>query len=76
MLPPMRKPNFLPERSGADAAATAVDAERTLSLLRATEFSATGAVDESGCAFLQKPFTGDALAEKVRELLSEAAARG
>jgi signal transduction histidine kinase/ActR/RegA family two-component response regulator len=40
------------------------------------DLTVTGAVDESGCAFLQKPFTGDVLAEKVRELLSEAAAPG
>ena len=37
------------------------------------ELTAAGAVDESGCAFLQKPFTGDALAEKVRELVAEPA---
>lgn len=37
------------------------------------ELTAAGAVDESRCAFLQKPFTGDALAEKVRELLADPA---
>lgn len=37
------------------------------------ELTAAGAVEESRCAFLQKPFTGDALAEKVRELLAEPA---
>lgn len=35
------------------------------------ELTAAGAVEESRCAFLQKPFTGDALAEKVSELLAE-----
>lgn len=38
------------------------------------ELTAAGAIDESGCAFLQKPFTGDALAGKVREMLAESGA--
>jgi CheY-like chemotaxis protein len=59
----------LPTMSGHDLAARIASTQRAMKVIFTSGYSQDAAGDASESAFLQKPFTLDALTTKVREVL-------